>query len=63
MKHVNASVNLEKMLVIINNVGIKINADVNVKNKLIKEYVIKNLFGSLVIVGVNVIKCMMLENI
>ena len=63
MKHVNASVNLEKMLVIINNVGIKINADVNVKNKLIKEYVIKDLFGSLVIVGVNVIKCMMLVNI
>ena len=26
------SVNLEKMFVIINNVGIKINADVNVKN-------------------------------
>ena len=32
MKHVNASVNLEKMFVIINNVGIKINVDVNVKN-------------------------------
>ena len=63
MKHVNASVNLEKMLVIINNVEIKINADVNVKNKLIREYVIKDLFGSLVIVGVNVIKCMMLVNI
>ena len=63
MKHVNASVNLEKMLVIINNFEIKINADVNVKNKLIREYVIKDLFGSLVIVGVNVIKCMMLVNI
>ena len=63
MKHVNVSVNLEKMLVIINNVEIKINADVNVKNKLIREYVIKDLFGSLVIVGVNVIKCMMLVNI
>ena len=63
MKHVNASVNLEKMLVIINNVEIKINADVNVKNKLIREYVIKDLFGSLVVVGVNVIKCMMLVNI
>ena len=61
--YVNASVNLEKMLVIINNVEIKINADVNVKNKLIREYVIKDLFGSLVIVGVNVIKCMMLVNI
>ena len=32
MKHVNVSVNLDKMFVIINNVGIKINADVNVKN-------------------------------
>ena len=63
MKHVNASVNLEKMLVIINNFEIKINADVNVKNKLIREYVIKDLFGSLVVVGVNVIKCMMLVNI
>ena len=30
MKHVNVSVNLEKMFVIINNVGIKINVDVNV---------------------------------
>ena len=32
MKHVNVSVNLEKMFVIINNVGIKINVDVNAKN-------------------------------
>ena len=32
MKHVNVSVNLEKMFVIINNVGTKINADVNAKN-------------------------------
>ena len=32
MKHASVSVNLEKMFVIINNVGIKINADVNVKN-------------------------------
>ena len=32
MKHVNASVNLEKMFVIINNFGMKINADVNAKN-------------------------------
>ena len=32
MKLVNVSVNLEKMFVIINNVGIKINADVNAKN-------------------------------
>ena len=32
MKHVNVSVNLEKMFAIINNVGIEINADVNVIN-------------------------------
>ena len=32
MKVVNVSVNLEKMFVIINNVGIKINVDVNTKN-------------------------------
>ena len=32
MKHESVSVNLEKMFIIINNVGIKINADVNVKN-------------------------------
>ena len=31
MKRVNVSVNLEKMFVIINNVGIKVNVDVNVK--------------------------------
>ena len=31
MKHVNMSVNLELMFVIINNGGIKINADVNAK--------------------------------
>ena len=32
MKHVNVSVNLEKMFVILKNAGIKINADVNAKN-------------------------------
>ena len=32
MKHVNVSVNLEKSFVIINNVGKKINPDVNAKN-------------------------------
>ena len=57
------TVNLEKMFVIINNVGIKINADVNIKNQLIKECVITDLFGILVIVSVNVIKLVMLVNI
>ena len=32
MKHVNVSVNLEKMFVIVNNIGIKTNADMNAKN-------------------------------
>ena len=50
------SVNLGLMFVIINNAGIKINADVNAKNQLIKEYVIKDFFGIPVIVSVNVIK-------
>ena len=62
-KRVNVTVNLEKMFVIINNVGIKINADVNIKNQLIKECVITDLFGILVIVSVNVIKLVMLVNI
>ena len=44
-----------QVFVITNNVGIKINDDVNVKNYLTKEYVIKYLFGILVIVNVNVI--------
>ena len=32
MKHVNVSVNLRLMFVTINNIGIKINADVNANN-------------------------------
>ena len=32
INRVNVSVNLEKIFAIINNVGIKVNADVNVKN-------------------------------
>ena len=41
----------------------KINADVNAKNYLIKEYVIKDLFGILVTVSVNLIKRVILVNI
>ena len=63
MKLVNVSVNFEKMFVVINNIGIKINVDVNAKNKLIKECVIKDLFGILVIVSVNVIKRVILVNV
>ena len=39
---------------------VKINADVNVKNWSIKEFVIKDLFGILVIMNVNVINPVML---
>ena len=63
LKHVNVSVNLEKMFVIINSVGIKINVDLNVNNQLVNEYVIKDLFGILVIVSVNLIKLMILVKI
>ena len=46
-----------------NNVGIKINANASVKNKFIKVYVIKILFGILVIVNVNVINHVILVSI
>ena len=52
-----------QMFVRINNVGIKINADVNVKNRLAKVYVMMDLFEILGIVNVNVINHVMLENI
>ena len=44
-----------QVFVIINKDGMKINEDVNVRNLLIKKGVIKDLFGILVIVIVNVI--------
>ena len=50
-------------LVIISNVGMMINAELNSKNKLIKVYVMKDLFGILVIVSENVINYVMLANI
>ena len=62
-ERVNVSVKLGLMFVIKNNVGIKINADVNEKNYLIKECVIKDLFVIVVILNVNVIKRVMLVNI
>ena len=63
MKLVNANVDQMQVFVIINNAGIMINADVNAKNLLIKEYVIKDLLGILVIVNVSVINHGMLESI
>ena len=49
--------------VTINKDGLKTNADVNIKNSLTKECVIKDLFGILVIVSVNMINYAILENI
>ena len=55
MELVNLNVDKIQVFVIISNVEIMINADVNAKNVLIIEDVIKDLFGILVIVNVNVI--------
>ena len=52
-----------QVFVTINKDGMKTNAAVNVKNLFAKKYVIKDLFGILVIVSVNVINLVMLENI
>ena len=51
------------MLVIINNVGMMINAGVNAKNWLIKAYAIKDLFGIQVVVSASVINPLILESI
>ena len=51
------------MFAIANNVSTKVNANVNVKNSLIKAYAIKDLFGILVILSVDVINHVMLVNI
>ena len=50
-------------LVIINNFGMMINAGLNAKNKLTMVYVIRNLFGILVIVNVNTINHVILVSI
>ena len=52
-----------QVFVTINKDGMKTNADVNVKNYLAMGCVIKDLFGILVFVSVNVINHVMLENI
>ena len=46
-----------------NNVGTKINTDVNTKNWLIKVYAIKDLFGIQVIANVNVTNCVILVSV
>ena len=43
---------LDASFVIVNNVGMMMNADMNAKNSLAKEYVIRDLFGIQVIVSV-----------
>ena len=63
MNHVNVYADKMQLFVIINKDGMKINVAVNVKNLLIKEYAIKDLFGILVIVNVNAIKIVILANI
>ena len=52
-----------QVFVIVNKDETKINADVNAKNWLTKEYVIKDLTEILAIVNVNEINRVMLENI
>ena len=52
-----------QVFVLISSGGIMINVDVNVKNKLIKVYVIEDIFGILVIVSLNVIDHVILESI
>ena len=54
---------LDTSLLTTNKDGMKINADVNGKNWLRKEYVIKYLIGILAIVNVHVINHVMLNNI
>ena len=55
MKHVSINEDLMQAFVIINNAGMMINACVNVNNRLIKEFAIKELFETLVIERVNMI--------
>ena len=59
----NVNVDLTVVFVIINNVGIMINALVNAKNWLIKAYAIKDLFAIVVILNANVTNSVILVNI
>ena len=52
MKLVNVSVGQMQVFVTTKKDGIMINGDVNTKKELIEEYMIKDLFGILVIVNV-----------
>ena len=63
MKRVSVNMDQIQAFVTTNNVGIMINAVANANNFLIKVYAIKDLFGILVTVSVNVINHVMLVNI
>ena len=63
IKLVSEYVDQIKLFITANKDGIKINVDVNVSNELIKVYAIKDLFGILIIVSVNVINLVILKNI
>ena len=63
MKRVIVNVDLTVVFVIINKVGMMINAGVNANNWLVKAYAIKDLLGILVIVSVNVINPVILVSI
>ena len=52
-----------QVFVIINRNGMKVNANLNVRNSLTKEYVIKDLIGIIEIVNVNMINHVILEKI
>ena len=54
MKRLSVNIDLAVVFVIINYVGMMINAGVNARNSLIKAYVINDLFGIPVIVSLNV---------
>ena len=62
-KRVSINVDLTVVFVIINNVGMMINAGVDAKNWLIKAYTIKYRLGILVIVNANVVNPAILVNI
>ena len=63
MKGLSVNVDLIVVFIVINNVGMMINADVNAKNLLIKVYGIKDLFGILIIVSINVINSVILVSV
>ena len=63
MKLVSANVGEMQVFVIINKDEMKINVDVNAKNCLTKEYVIKDLIVILAVANVDVINHAMMDNI